>query len=127
MSTADYCNCGANGCPMLGTMSRSTTGVKEDGAPWLCFIHFGAEGKRWPQITAELQRLAWLVDITRNIRARRYDEKAAAKEIALNQSKHLLKGNQESLAGYLARLETVLQQACAAPAPETPPLFNQEE
>lgn len=126
-------NCGAHGCPCLGTMSRSTTGVKEDGAPWLCFIHFGADPKRWGQITAELSRLGWLVAITRALRLANGHEKTwvalsgCQKEIKLNQSSHLERGASENLTQWLIRLETTLQQACAAPAPETASMFDKEE
>lgn len=105
--------CAANGCPMLGSLSRGTTG----GAEFWCFLHFGAKADRWHAITAELQRLGWLVKITQQVRAAGpgFDviEKAANKEITLNQSSHLLRGDHESLAKWLRRLEDTLRIACA--------------
>lgn len=113
-----YCNCAAYRCNMLGTMSRNTNGSKE----WFCFIHFGADSKRWSDISDELERLSWLVEITRNLRqfgnAKEWDQydEAARKEITLNQSSHLLLSNKESLAQWCTRLEGVLHQSCAAPS-----------
>lgn len=65
MTDTAHPNCAAHSCPMLGCMSRSTTGSTE----WYCGAHFGAEGKRWEEIMAELQRLGWLVSITRELHA----------------------------------------------------------
>ena len=119
-------NCMAHGCPCLGSMTRSTTGVHEDGAGWLCFAHFGAEGRRWPEITAELNRLGWLVAIARDVRAHRFKNMAAhSKQIKLNQSSHLMPTNPETAVQYIARLEGALQQACAAPPPETKSMFDE--
>lgn len=123
--TAEYCNCTAHGCPLHGTMTRSTSGVKEDGAGWLCLLHFAAEGKRWPAITAELNRLGWLAAITRDLRARGWTNYGShEKAIRLNQSSHLLVSDRENLHAYLIRLESALQQACAEP--ETAPIFDQK-
>lgn len=108
----NYCNCAAHGCPMLGRMSRSTSGSAE----WFCSIHFGAPAARWGEITHELLRLKWLVDITLTLRAGRYDHAAASKEIKLNQSSHLLQGDHETGNQYLARLEKALAEACKEPA-----------
>lgn len=108
----NYCNCAAHGCPMLGAMTRSTTGSKE----WYCGIHFGAPANRWGEITHELLRLKWLVDITRALRSGRYDQAAASKEIKLNQSSHLLQGDHETGNQYLSRLEKVLADSCKEPS-----------
>lgn len=124
-------NCSAHHCPCLGTMSRSTTGSDE----WFCFIHFSTEPKRWGDISAELNRLGWLVAITRALRLANGNEKAwcalsaCQKEIKLNQSSHLERGAHEGLTAWLIRLEGALQQTCAAPAPETVSMFenNPEE
>lgn len=109
----NYCNCAAHSCPMLGVMSRSTTGSKE----WYCGIHFGAPANRWGQITDELNRLGWLVTITRNLRAATVQNvqaviKAAHKEIALNQSGHLRMSDNEDAHRWLIRLEDTLFHAC---------------
>lgn len=105
-----YCNCSAHGCPMLGTMTRSTTGSKE----WYCGIHFGAPAARWGEITHELLRLKWLVDITRALRAGHIGD--AHKQMAMNQSSHLKRGDHETLAQWLIRLEKTLHEACQEPA-----------
>lgn len=107
--------CAANGCPQLGVQSSSATGSSD----WYCSIHFGCKPCTAHAITAELQRLDWLVKITQGIRAansRNWDkaEAAMSKEITLNQSSHLLRGDHESLPKWLARLEDTLRIACAA-------------
>ena len=107
--------CAANGCEMLGTNSSSATGSSE----WWCFLHFGCKPGTAHAIAAELRRLSWLVKITQGVRARGdcrgWDKIEAAmnKEIALNQSSHLLRGDHESLPKWLARLEDTLRIACA--------------
>lgn len=101
-----YTNCAAHMCPCLGTMTRSTTGSKE----WYCGIHFGAPASRWGEITHELQRLGWLVKITRNLRAGIVGD--AHKEMALNQSSHLKRGDHETMGQWLARLEKTLADSC---------------
>lgn len=105
-----YCNCAAHGCPMLGVMTRSTTGSNE----WFCSIHFGAPAARWHEITRELNRLGWLVTITRNLRAGVVGD--AHKEMTLNQSKYLHRGDHESMTQWLVRLEKVLSDSCKEPA-----------
>ena len=111
--------CAANGCPALATHSSSCTG----GGDFYCFLHFGCKPGTAHAITAELQRLDWLVKITQGIRAansKNWDKVEAAmnKEIRLNQSGHLLRGNKESLSKWLGRLEDTLRIACAA-VPDT--------
>lgn len=123
--TTGYVNCCAHGCPMQGTSTRSTTGVKEDGAGWLCFLHFAAAARRWDEITMELNRFGWLVAITRDMRAvGDKNEVAHHRDILANKSSHLLRGDHESAIAWLVRLETALQQACNSTAPETAPLFD---
>lgn len=103
-----YCNCAAHGCPMLGVMTRSTTGSNE----WYCSIHFGAPASRWSQITSELLRLGWLVKITRDLRAGRCDVKEANREMAMAQSNYLQMGEHEYAHQWLVRLEKVLADSC---------------
>jgi|SRR6185312_5758904 len=112
---------------MVGSQSTGTTGW-DHGAQYYCFLHFGCKPGTAHAITAELQRLAWLVKITQGIRAqgdcRGWDKIEAAmnKEIALNQSSHLLRADHESLPKWLARLEDTLRIACAAPQDTQQPL-----
>lgn len=115
-------HCAANGCPMSGCMSRSTSGSTE----WYCFLHFGCKSGTGHAITNELQRLGWLVKLTQALRTNggsaHWDrmEEAGNKEIRLNQSSHLLRGDHETLPAWLARLEDTLRIACAIPAqPDT--------
>lgn len=111
----DACTCCAHGCPMLGTTSRSTT-----GGDWVCFIHAGAEPGRWQQITAELNRLAWLVHIVRDIRAGAKAKPWAAtltdarKQILSCQRSDLLIKENESPCAWMIRLESVLSGSCRA-------------
>lgn len=119
MSDTHSIYCAANGCPCLATNSSSSTG----GGEWWCFLHFGCKPGTAHAITAELQRLDWLVKITQGIRAansKNWDKAEAAmnKEISLNQSGHLLRGDKESLPKWLARLEDTLRIACTA-VPDT--------
>lgn len=105
--------CSANGCPQLGVRSSSATG----GSDWYCSMHYGCRPGTAHTITAELQRLGWLVKIAQGVRAngggKGWDkiERAMEKEIKLNQSGHLLRGN-ESLTKWLLRLDDTLVLAC---------------
>jgi hypothetical protein len=99
-------------------MSRSTSGTSE----WFCFAHFGAEPDQWQAVTAELNRLRWLVDVTRSIRDNALSnpagwnavEAAAHKELALAQRKDLRRSANESINQWLARLENVLRASATA-------------
>lgn len=115
--------CAANGCPMFGTMTSSTTGGPGHGGAdgeFYCFLHFGCKPGTSHAITNELQRLGWLVKLTQSLRANMDDklwhalEPGANKEIRLKQSSHLIRGDHESLPKWLARLETTLRDAGAA-------------
>lgn len=57
--------CAAYGCPMEGGVSASTSGT---GGEWWCMVHFGADAGSYQAITAELNRLHWLVCIIRDVR-----------------------------------------------------------
>lgn len=113
-------NCKTWGCPLHGTMSRSTSG----GTDWFCFAHFGAEPDQWQAVTAELNRLRWLVDVTRSIRDNALSnpagwnavEAAVHKELMLAQRKDLQRGNREHINQWLARLENVLRASATAAA-----------
>lgn len=99
---------------MLGSMSSSATG----GGDYYCFLHFGCKPGTAHAITAEMQRLSWLVKITQAVRAansKTWDkiETAMNKEIVLNQSSHLLRADHETLSRWLVRLEDTLRAACA--------------
>jgi hypothetical protein len=122
-------HCAANGCTGAGVMSRSTTG----GAEWWCANHLMAEPGRIHEVTAEMRRLGWLVQLCKGLRhflntgiwtpeaQQGYDQ------IALHQRSDLYQ--QASVAAtanapgrpnethrqWLARLEGVLREACAAP------------
>lgn len=123
--------CTANGCPMFGSMTSSTTGGPGHGGAdgeYYCFLHFGCKPGTSHAITNELQRLSWLVKLTQAVRAKggskEWDalETAANREIRLNQSSHLIRGDHESLPKWLARLEDTLRAACAEPEVTQQPL-----
>lgn len=48
--------CGANGCPMAGTISGSTH--PSDGAFWLCRYHFGKPADEWDGVTREVRSMS---------------------------------------------------------------------
>lgn len=109
----DHTTCAASGCPMLATHSRSTT-----GGDWYCFAHFAAPPGKTGHITDELNRLGWLVQIVRDLRAvpvlKNFDaiEAAARKEITLCQRNDLQCKDSESPAQWMVRLEGVLAKSC---------------
>lgn len=109
----DHSTCGATGCNMLATHSRATT-----GHDWVCFLHFAAPPGKSGHITAELQRLAWLVQVVRDLRALprtknfKHVESAARKQIALCQRNDLQYQDRETPQQWMIRLEAVLAQSC---------------
>lgn len=56
--------CAAYGCPLIGSMSSSTSGSTE----WWCFAHFGVQGAQLQAITSELHSLEWLAQAVHDVR-----------------------------------------------------------
>lgn len=114
-------DCVAYGCPMLGVATRSTNGTSE----WLCHLHMRADGSKWQAITAELNRLGWLVKATRDIRAhadrKTWPEVSGAVYRAINlaqRSDLQQKERGETPEQWGIRLEDVIAGSCAAVAPQ---------
>ncbi|SNT33634.1 hypothetical protein SAMN06265795_12636 [Noviherbaspirillum humi] len=93
------CDCAAHGCPMLGSLTSSTTGTSE----WLCWFHFGKEPVQWQSITAQLREVGWLVDALRNIRMNYGTENWGPVYLGIKQE--LLRNGREDLT--CKELETV--------------------
>jgi hypothetical protein len=122
----DPCRCAAYGCQMPGAMTTSTTGSSE----WLCWLHFGRDAVQWQAITAELNRVAWLVDAVQAIR--RYSSRATVwpvvyrnvkKAITLNERSDLLNLKNESASAWALRLDAELRNIASGDAPM--PLLQQ--
>lgn len=111
-----YVHCHAYGCQMLGCMTRSTSGTNE----WLCFLHFAAEPDDWQAITAEVNRLDWLVKVIKTVRLNQMNANVNAwvppvnKEIKLAQRSDLCWNGVESMGKWSMRLEKVLSDSCRA-------------
>lgn len=110
-----YIHCHAYGCKLHGSMARSTSGTNE----WFCSIHFGAEPDDWQAITAELNRLSWLVEVSKKVRANQMNagrkwRDSIDKELRLAQRGDLCWNGSESMGTWSARLEKVLRDSCAA-------------
>jgi len=56
--------CAAYGCPLIGSMSSSTSGSTD----WWCFAHFGVNGPQLQAITSELHSLEWLAQAVHDVR-----------------------------------------------------------
>lgn len=56
--------CAAYGCPLIGSMSSSTSGSTD----WWCFAHFGVQGAQLQAITTELRSLEWLAQAAHDVR-----------------------------------------------------------
>jgi len=104
----DNSTCHAAGCPMIATNSSSTNG----GGEWLCFIHFAGDHADRQRITSELARLRWIVDIVRCLRAGYPLTADMQKNFALAQRSDLKQNDREDRAGWMIRLEGVLQKSC---------------
>lgn len=126
-------HCAANGCPCEASMTRSTTGT-EKGGEWWCPHHFYAAPGRTHEITAELRRFDWLVQLCKGVR--HYinsnvwapEAQAAHREIALHQRSDLYQragGGSvpyETWPKYLLRLEAELEKVCQPPKDTQQPL-----
>ncbi len=108
--------CCAYGCPMPGSMSASTTGTSE----WQCWLHFGASPGKWQRISADLNRVSWLVTSITTMR-RDYGGKRekwaetyrdAVQAIRANQRTDLLRAKDETLPLWFARLDSALRACC---------------
>lgn len=104
----DHSTCAAAGCPMLATNSRGTNGE----AAWYCFIHFSNEPADSLRITHELQRLGWLVDVVRALRAGRGISHEQRQAFVMAQRSDLERKETEGRVAWYIRLEGVLQQSC---------------
>lgn len=106
----DHSLCMAHGCNMIASMSLSTK-----GDDWCCFIHVKAERDDWQAITAELNRLGWLVEAVKCIRANAPEKKMVEvrRNIGLAQRSDLLRKESESAQQWYVRLENVLAESCA--------------
>ena len=104
----DNSTCHAAGCHMLATNSRSTNG----GGEWLCFIHFASDANDRMAVTAELNRLRWIVDIVRKLRAGADLTADMHQNFVLAQRSDLKQSDREDRTGWMIRLEGVLQQSC---------------
>jgi len=106
----DHTLCMAHGCNMIGTTSLGTK-----GGDWCCFIHARAERDDWAAISSELNRLGWLVDAVKRLRAGAGPNTCAniAKAIKLAQRNDLLAKPHESTQQWYIRLEQVLADSCA--------------
>lgn len=121
--------CCAYGCPMPGSMSTSTTGSTE----WQCCLHFGRNPGSWQRITAELNRMGWLVHalvtLRRDYGSGQWPETftEATKAIKAAQRSDLTWARGETVSQWFLRLDGALGQACASErAPRQSLLVKQE-
>lgn len=101
--------CTAPYCPMIGTSSRSTT---SENKSWLCFIHFASDANDAQLVSTELNRLKWIVDIVRTLRAGGNLTAEMHQNFVLAQRGDLKQSDREDRTGWMIRLEGVLQQSC---------------
>lgn len=120
--------CTAYGCPLLGSMSASTTGTSE----WWCFAHFGKDVGQYQGITAELRRLEWLAKAITDVRTRERNPNYGAAfqrlehDFKLAQRKDLLWTSPETDEQWMIRLERelgVMLSGRTAPASIQRPLI----
>lgn len=83
--------CGEFSCPLLGVMSESTR-----GGDWFCFAHFQKEAGARAEITADLDRMAWLCDAVTESRTAR----GRNRELGRQRIRHDLRENRALLAAF---------------------------
>lgn len=119
--TVDKSMCVAYGCPCLGTITTSTS-----GGDWLCGFHFNRDAIAWQRITAELNRLGWLVGSIRDLR-QSYGKhtwqtvaRKAKYDIRMNGREDLQPRQAESGPDWIRRLDNEVAKLIGkAPRPET--------
>lgn len=116
--------CAAYGCPMIGTMSASTS-----GGDFMCCLHFGKEPNELQAITVEINRNLWLAEAIRDIRcsARNPGWRETYQKIINDLTvagRDDLMPKHDGLIAWMVRLETELlaQVKAAAPASVQQPL-----
>jgi hypothetical protein len=100
--------CAAAGCPGLASMSRGTNGE----SPWYCPAHFAADYDDRLLVTNELNRLKWIVDIVRTLRAGGTVTADQNQSFVLAHRSDLKQKESEWPLDWMIRLEGVLQQSC---------------
>lgn len=101
--------CEAYGCPLLGTRSASTS-----GGGFMCHVHFGMDQGQLQAATFELNRMAWLSNAVRDLRARQHNPawrqtyERIKHDIALAQRGDLQFKDGENAEAWMVRLEAEL-------------------
>jgi hypothetical protein len=125
----DPCKCSAYGCPMPGSMSRSTQGTSE----WNCWLHIDASMGNWQRISAELNRMGWLVHAITSMR-RDYRGKRevwaetftdALQVMRAAQRGDLVNTKDETMSAWFGRLDSALRHACFGEDHVQPQLVDQ--
>lgn len=105
------CMCAAYGCPLVGTMTASTTGSQD----WLCWLHFGRDAVHWQAITIELGRVRFIADALTHLRAA-YGTKHwpdavrhARQALREHQRNDLTAAKDESARSWMGRIDRELQ------------------
>lgn len=117
--TVDPTLCAAYGCPCKGAMNSSTSGTDK----WFCGYHYGRDGISWQKVTAELNRLSFIVTAMQSINESAGREewpkvyRSIQQELQINQRGDLLRAETESLAKWYRRLDSELQNACQGTKP----------
>lgn len=108
--------CMAHGCPCAGSFTTSTSG----GNDWACWQHLRAERSDWQRITAEMNRLRYLVDACSAIRSTGSKDRETSKAILAQVNQSLRAAQRSDLCyspedktvyGWLCRLESALSAA----------------
>jgi hypothetical protein len=111
------CMCAAYGCPLVGTMTPSTTGSQD----WLCWLHFGRDATHWQAITVELNRVRFIADALTSLRSvygtKHWPDavRAARQALRENQRNDLTPAKDEPARMWMGRidheLQTIMQKA----------------
>lgn len=112
-TAVDTTRCYASGCPCFGSCSSDTSSDKKK---WYCPTHFKKPSSSHAQITFELNRMSWLVDIIEMVRNayknEGWDLKAADYHFSQHNRNDLRMAPHEPTGAYLRRLENALRECC---------------
>lgn len=109
----DSSRCYASGCTRLGSISAYSKG---EDKKWYCASHFKQPISSHSDITVELNRMSWLVNIIDSVRNAYkndgWDLKSADYNFNIHNRNDLRFAKHEATGAYLHRLETALRECC---------------
>jgi len=111
--------CGANGCPLRGTIDLGGSGR------YLCASHALVTIDRWHEVTHAIRGHQWMLDIARNVKAAAHDQWRRTAALAWSVEPDMAPHPQETQALYVARLLLDFEWRVGARSEKPQPMLPQ--